>query len=310
MKRSLAILLAVCMLAALLSGCGAAPAEKEKLQIVTTFFPIYDWTKNLLGDRADEVDLIMLLDDGVDMHSFQPSVGDMLKMTECDLLIYVGGESDEWIDEALKANPNPKRTALRLMDVLGERALEEELVEGMEGEAEDTPDEHIWLSLKNAALCCAAIRDALTAVDGEHARSYEAAYAVYASKLETLDAAYQAALDAAPQHTLLVADRFPFRYLVEDYGLDYYAAFSGCSAETEASFATVVFLSDKLNELGLKHICVIETSDGRLAETVIRTAERGDVCVLTLHSMQGAVGGESYLSLMEKNLDVLREALN
>ncbi|MBR5343675.1 MAG: zinc ABC transporter substrate-binding protein [Oscillospiraceae bacterium] len=310
MKRSLAILLAVCMLAALLSGCGAAPAEKDKPQIVTTIFPIYDWTKNLLGDRAEEVDLIMLLDDGVDMHSFQPSVGDMLKMTECDLLIYVGGESDEWIDEALEANPNPKRTALRLMDVLGERALEEELVEGMEGEAEDTPDEHIWLSLKNAALFCAAIRDALTALDGEHARSYEAAYAVYASKLETLDASYQAALDTAPQHTLLVADRFPFRYLVEDYGLDYYAAFSGCSAETEASFATVVFLSDKLNELGLKQICVIETSDGRLADTVIRTAERDDVGVLTLHSMQGAVGGESYLSLMEKNLDVLREALN
>lgn len=310
MKRTLAFLLAVCLLAALLTGCGAAPAEKEKPRIVTTIFPIYDWTKNLLGDRADEVDLIMLLDDGVDMHSFQPSVADMVTLTDCDLVIYVGGESDEWIEEALDSNPNPKRAELRLMDALGGRTLTEEMVEGMEGEAEDTPDEHIWLSLTNAGLCCEAIRDALVRLDGEHARSYEAACAVYASKLEALDSNYRAALEAAPKHTLLFADRFPFRYLTEDYGLDYYAAFSGCSAETEASFATVVFLAGKLNELGLKHICVIETSDGRLADTVIRTAERADVGVLTLCSMQGSVGDESYLSLMEKNLDVLKEALN
>ena len=150
----------------------------------------------------------------------------------------------------------------------------------------------------------------LRKMDGEHARSYEAALAVYDAKLELLDADYRAAVETAAHHTLLVADRFPFRYLTEDYGLDYYAAFTGCSADTEASFATVIFLADKLNELGLKHICQIETSDGRLADTVKRTAEREDLGILTLHSMQGAVGEESYLSLMAKNLDVLKEALS
>ncbi len=308
MKRTLALLLALMML--LLAACSAAPAQREKPQIVTTIFPIYDWTKQLLGDRAEAVDLVLLLDDGVDMHSFQPSVADLLLLTDCDLLIYVGGESDEWIDEALQDNPNPKRSVLRLMDVLGERALEEELVEGMEGEAEETPDEHVWLSLNNARLFCTAISDMLRKMDGEHARSYEAALAVYDAKLELLDADYRAAVETAAHHTLLVADRFPFRYLTEDYGLDYYAAFTGCSADTEASFATVIFLADKLNELGLKHICQIETSDGRLADTVKRTAEREDLGILTLHSMQGAVGEESYLSLMAKNLDVLKEALS
>lgn len=308
MKRTLALLLALTML--LLAACSAAPAQREKPQIVTTIFPIYDWTRQLLGDRAEAVDLVLLLDDGVDIHSFQPSVADLLLLTDCDLLIYVGGESDAWIDEALRDNPNPKRSVLRLMDVLGERALQEELVEGMEGEAEETPDEHVWLSLKNARLFCTAISDMLRKMDGEHARSYEAAFAVYDAKLELLDADYRAAVETAAHHTLLVADRFPFRYLTEDYGLDYYAAFTGCSADTEASFATVIFLADKLNELGLKHICQIETSDGRLADTVKRTAEREDLGILTLHSMQGAVGEESYLSLMAKNLDVLKEALS
>ena len=308
MKRTLALLLALTML--LLAACSAAPGQREKPQIVTTIFPIYDWTRQLLGDRAEAVDLVLLLDDGVDMHSFQPSVGDLLLLTDCDLLIYVGGESDAWIDEALQDNPNPKRSVLRLMDVLGERALQEELVEGMEGEAEETPDEHVWLSLNNARMFCTAISDMLRKMDGEHARSYEAALAVYDAKLELLDADYRAAVETAAHHTLLVADRFPFRYLTEDYGLDYYAAFTGCSADTEASFATVIFLADKLNELGLKHICQIETSDGRLADTVKRTAEREDLGILTLHSMQGAVGEESYLSLMAKNLDVLKEALS
>ena len=309
MKRFFALILALLTLA-LLAGCGAAPAEKNVPQIVTTIFPIYDWTKNLLGDRADGTELILLLDDGVDMHSFQPSVSDMITLTGCDLLIYVGGESDAWIDEALAAHPNAERRVVRLMDVLGQRALKEELVEGMEGEAEDTPDEHVWLSLKNAELFCAAIRDALIGLDAEHARSYEAAYAVYETKLEALDAEYRTAADTAPLHTLLFADRFPFRYLTEDYGLGYYAAFAGCSAETEASFATVIFLADRTKELGLKHICQIETSDGRLADAVIRTAGVEGLGVLTLHSMQGAVGGESYLSLMEKNLELMKEALN
>lgn len=310
MKRSISLVLTVCLLAALLCGCGGAPAKREKPQIVTTIFPIWDWTRNLLGDRADEVELVQLLDDGVDMHSFQPSVNDMVLLTDCDLLIYVGGESDAWIDELLRDHPNPKRSVLRLMDALGERALREELVEGMEGESEDVPDEHIWLSLQNARLLCSAISDMLRKMDGEHPRSYEAALAVYDAKLEQLDADYRAALDAAPGHTLIFADRFPFRYLTEDYGLDYYAAFPGCEAETEASFATVIFLAEKADELGVRRLCVIETSDGKLARTVIENCRGGELGTVTLHSMQGAVGDGDYLSLMEQNLNAIKEALS
>ena len=311
MKKTLVLFLAAALLLTSLGGCGSAPAKEEgKLHVVTTIFPLYDWTKNLLGEQADHIRLTMLLDDGVDMHSFQPSVSDMITVSSCDLLIYVGGESDAWITDALTERANPNMIALNLMDVLGDRALEEELVEGMEGEAEDVPDEHIWLSLKNAVILCAAIRDALIELDGEHSRSYEAAYAVYESRLRQLDADYRAAVDGAALHTLLFADRFPFRYLTEDYGLDYYAAFAGCEAETEASFATVIFLAGKADELGLKNVCVIETSDGKLARTVIENTKGGTLGVLTLHSMQGKVGGGDYLSLMEQNLTVLKEALS
>ena len=311
MKRLLALILAAALMLSLLAGCGSAPAEETgELKIVTTIFPLYDWTKNLLGDRAEEVSLTMLLDDGVDMHSFQPAVSDMISVSSCDLLIYVGGESDAWVADALKERANPDMIALNLMDVLGERALQEELVEGMQGEPDDAADEHIWLSLRNAEILCAAIRDALIELDGEHSRAYEAAFAVYDAKLQQLDADYTSAIGAAPHHTLIVADRFPFRYLVEDYGLDYDAAFSGCEAETEASFATVIFLAGKADELGVGNLCVIETSDGKLARTVNENTQKRDLGILTLHSMQGTVGDGDYLSLMEQNLNVLKEALN
>ena len=311
MRRLFSALLAVLLLVSLLAGCAAAPAEEtSRPKIVTTIFPLYDWTKNLLGSRAEEVELIMLLDDGVDMHSFQPSVADMVTVSYCDLLIYVGGESDEWIEDAVAERANPDMIVLDLMEVLGERRLSEELVEGMEGEAEDAPDEHIWLSLRNAELLCGAIRDALIELDGEHRADYESACEAYCAELRALDAAYCEAVHAAPRHTLIFADRFPFRYLTEDYGLDYYAAFSGCSAETEASFATVIFLAGKLDELGLKQLCVIETSDGKLARTVIENTKSRDLGVQTLHSMQGTVGEGDYLSVMEQNLEVIKEALN
>ncbi len=309
MKRILTGVLAALLLLFLLAGCGTGAAKKDGVQIVTTVFPIYDWTKNILGTHTEDIELTMLLQDGVDMHSFQPSVADMVKVSSCDLLIYVGGESDAWIEDALKERANPDMIVLNLMELLGERRLREELVEGMEGEAEDAPDEHIWLSLRNASIFCEAIRDALIRLDDTHAADYEHACAAYTDKLAALDEDYVEATEAAELETLIVADRFPFRYLVEDYGLDYYAAFAGCSADTEASFATVIFLAGKADELGVKNLCVIETSDGKLARTVAENAQ-GDLGVLTLHSMQGAVGEADYLALMTQNLQVLKEALN
>lgn len=308
MKRTISIMLTACLLLGLLSGCAGLPAAASgKPSVVVTIYPVYDWVRNLLGERAADFDLLLLLDEGVDMHSFQPSVQDMVAVADADLLIYIGGESDEWIDE-VEANKDTQRR-LSLLEALGGAALEEELAEGMQGEADGATDEHVWLSPKRARVLCGALHEALAALAPEEGRYLDAAWAAYDARLAALDEAYETALAAAAGDTLLVADRFPFRYLAEDYGLNYYAAFPGCEAETEASFQTVSFLAGKLDELGIKTVLVLETGDGRLAETVIAASRDRDQVVRTLHSLQGASGGKSYLTIMEENLDVLREAL-
>ncbi|MCR5664754.1 MAG: metal ABC transporter substrate-binding protein [Oscillospiraceae bacterium] len=308
MKRFLCAALAALLLFSL-AACGTGEKKDRPFTVVATIFPLYDWTRCLLGERAGTTELKLLLDGGVDMHSFQPTVNDIIAVTDCDVLIYVGGESDEWIEKALKDSAKPGQIRVNLLSLLGPDALQEELREGMEGENDGASDEHIWLSPRLARRLCGLISDALREADPEHAAVYEAAFADYDALLARLDADYAAAVESASGRTLLFADRFPFRYLTEDYGLDYYAAFAGCSSETQASFSTVIFLANKLDELGLDCVCVIENSDGKLARQVIESSARTDRRILTLHSMQGAVNGESYLSLMEKNLAVLKEAL-
>ena len=309
MKRLLCLVLAGCLLAAALAGCGGAPAENggEKPRVVVTIYPVCDWARNLLSGCPDACALQLLLKEGVDMHSFQPSVQDMVAVADCDLLIYVGGESDKWIDEVEPNNAAQRR--LSLLAVLGAAALDEELAEGMQGEADGAPDEHVWLSPKRARVLCEAIREALRDLDGVDERALDAAWAAYDAKLAALDAEYGAVIGSAAGDTVLVADRFPFRYLAEDYGLKYYAAFPGCEAETEASFQTVSFLAGKLDELGLKTVLVIESGDGRLAGTVIAASADTDRTVRVLHSLQGPSGGKDYLTVMRENLEVLKEAL-
>ncbi len=315
-RRILAALLCAALLLACLAACSAQrtpdDAQGDKLRVVAVIFPAYDWAREVLGAQADNVELTLLLDGGVDLHSYQPTAADLLKLTTCDLLLYVGGESDDWVRDALREAANPDLTAISLLDTIGDAAKTEETVEGMHAEAEDEPelDEHVWLSLRNARVCVDAIADALAALDGEHADVYAANAAAYGEKLAALDAAYQAAVDGAAQRTLLFADRFPFRYLTDDYGLRYYAAFPGCSAETEASFETIAFLAEKVDELGLRAVLVIDGGDRRIAETVVRSTKTRDQQILTLDSMQSA-GADSapYLAVMESNLAVLRTAL-
>ena len=286
MKKRFLIILSA--LALLLSGC-AQPQSHKKLQVVAAIFPEYDWVRQIVGDD-DSVELTLLVDDGVDPHSFQPAVSDMVTAANCDLLIYGGGESDQWLTKLEATNPN--RETLVLLPLLGAQAHREEVVEGMEaheeGEAEDDAemDEHVWLSLRNASLFCQAITDALCCLNPGKADTYRANLAAYQQQLDALD---------------------------NDYNLNYYAAFPGCSAETGASFETVVFLSDKVKELGLNALLVTESSDGRMAKTVAQNAGSPDMPVLTLNSMQ-SVSGESaksldYLTVMSENLRVLKQAL-
>lgn len=321
MKKILALLLALWIPAAVLSGCVPQDdsAASNKLNIVTTIFPAYDWVREILGDETDRAEITTLLDSGVDLHSYQPTVDDIVKISDCDLFLYVGGESDGWVDDALKNAPNKDRKVIRLLDVLGDSAKAEETVEGMQEEEhgheeEAEYDEHIWLSLKNAQMLVAAISEVLQESDPARKDTYAANAAAYVEKLSALDGEYRAAVDSGKYKTLLFGDRFPFRYLADDYGLDYYAAFPGCSAETEASFETVSFLAGKMDALGLPCVLTIEGTQHKIAETVVQNTAQKNQQILTMDSMQAvtandAASGVSYLSIMEKNLSVLKKAL-
>ena len=328
MRNKISIIIAVLFVTASLCACGASAAaagndsESGKLSIVTTIFPEYDWVKNILGENPAGAELTLLLDNGVDLHSYQPTATDILKISNCDIFIYVGGESDKWVDDALMEAVNKDMIVIDLLDELGDAVKEEELVEGMEGEEEEEEceedeeeegpeyDEHVWLSLRNAQILCSSIEKALEKADPSNAALYKSNCDAYNAKLDALDKEYTAAVAAGNKDTLLFADRFPFRYMTDDYGLKYYAAFVGCSAESEASFETVVFLSKKVDELGLNNVCVIESSDGRIAETVIANTEAKNAGVLMMDSLQAEVPENTgYYEVMQKNLDVLKEAL-
>ena len=503
MKKIITLVLALAMAVSLFTGCGkknnaeTGESDPNKLSVVTTIFPEYDWVKEILGGKAESTDLTMLLDNGVDLHSYQPTADDIVKISDCDLFIYVGGESDEWVKNVLKNAVNKKMKVINLLEMLGDSVKTEEIVEGMQedghghshdeqlteddirdrslsdfagawkslhpyllngdldkfcqhraeededssttkdtylekykaswqcdaekisingntitftyadgktvsaeytyagyqpklddegkissvryqfettsadapkyvqfndhghepGEAEhfhiyfgndgfdalmsgktnpffvkdalsaedildelmghdhgEEKDEHVWLSLKNAQTLCVTLADALCAIDPDNKNTYIANAAAYRDKLAALDADYKAAVDGAAHKTVLFGDRFPFRYLVDDYGLRYYAAFAGCSAETEASFETVSFLAKKVDELGLPCVLTIEGAQHRIAETIVQNTAGKNQKVLTMDSMQSTTSkdvasGATYLSVMEKNLSVLKEAL-
>ena len=305
----------------LLGGCSSAPQTEtnDRLQIITTIFPEYDWVMNVLGENPGEAEVTLLLDNGVDLHSYQPNAEDILKISTCDVFIYIGGESDAWVDDALKNALNEDMIVINLLDSLGDTVKEEEHVEGMQEEhdhEEDAEyDEHVWLSLRNAEVLTGVIANALGSADPDNADSYRANAEAYITELQALDAEYTAMAEGAERKTLLFGDRFPFRYLTDDYGMDYYAAFAGCSAETEASFETVVFLAGKVDELSLPAIMTIEGTNHRIAETIRQNTASKDQEILVLDSMQGTTSkdvqnGISYLSIMEKNLEVLKTALN
>lgn len=319
MKKIYAILLSLILTISCLFT-GSALAEEKKLSVVTTIFPIYDWVREIAGGDGP-VELTMLLDSGVDLHSYQPTAQDIVKVSSADLFIYVGGESDEWVEDVLKTALNPDMRVISLVDAMGEDIKIEEEVEGMEAEEEEEEeeeieyDEHVWLSLRNAEKLAQVIADALSEIDPENAERYQANSAAYIEKLAALDAEYAQAIESAAFKTVLFGDRFPFRYLTDDYGLAYYAAFSGCSAESEASFKTIVFLAQKVDELKLPAVLTIEHPQFRIAETIVANTKTKDQKVLSLDSMQGTtsadvLAGATYLRVMESNLQALREALN
>lgn len=327
--------------------------NSNKISIVCTTFPQYDWVKNILGEEAERFNVTLLLDNGVDMHSYQPTVKDIATAGSSDLFIYVGGESDTWVEDALKEAKNKDLKAINLMETLGNSVKEEEVVEGMQEErkslghsheksskekqeqtqkeshensqeingqkeaADEEPeyDEHIWLSIRNADIMVKNIEKAIEQLDSDNAKVYQTNAENYIKKLDTLDKQYANTIQNAKYKAILFGDRFPFRYMADDYDLKYYAAFAGCSAETMAGFETVTFLAKKADELRLPVILTIENSDGRIAEAVKSNTTKKNQKILAMNSLQSVTkeqlaDGITYLQVMQENLSVLSEALN
>ncbi len=319
-KRFLSAILAAALLVTAFAGCSSKSADGKKLKIVATVFPQYDWIKNITSG-VDGIELIMLAGNGADMHSYQPTADDIVTIASCDMFVYVGGESDKWADDVLRQSLNGDMTVVSLLEELGDSVKNEELAEGMQaeddGEAEDEApeaDEHVWLSLRNAEVLTGRISELLQEKDAANAEAYRKNTDEYVKRLEKLDADYKAVCDSSKHKTLLFGDRFPFRYMTDDYGLKYYAAFAGCSSETEASFETVSFLAGKLKELELPCVMTIENSDNKLAQTIIDTAGVSEVGIVALDSLQSvtssdAQNGADYLKTMEENLTALKTAL-
>ena len=299
-------------------------AKDHKISIITTIYPEYAWTKEILGTRTDSVNLTLLIKNGIDLHSYKPTAHDVAKIASADMVIYVGGESDEWIKDALTASPKKGRVEINLMEALGDRVKAEEIVEGMQAEDEHhhehaeehehehhdehaeehkhehhkehaeehehehhdehaevhehhhhdeevENDEHVWLSLKNAEILVKKIAEELSKIDAAHASAYKQNAEAYIAQIQSLDAEYRTAVESAARKTVLFGDRFPFR---DDYGIKYYAAFVGCSAESEASFETIAFLAGKMDSESLPSIFIIENGNDKIAKAVLAASKK------------------------------------
>ena len=330
MKRILTLFLTLALILSL-AAC-AAPGEKAddgKIQIVATLFPYYDFARAIAGGRAD---VTLLLSPGREAHSFEPTPLDAVTISEADVFLHNGGEGEYWVEEMLDAAGEHIAVKARMMDYVD--ALGEEFSEGMQGadahdhdhdhgdhdhesgEAHDSDeieyDEHIWTSPKNAAILCRAVCDAICKADPANEDFYRANCDDYCAQIEALDARFADLCESAPRKLLVFADRFPMLYFCREYGLDYRAAFHGCSGDTEPSLATIKFLIDKVENENIPVVYTIDFGTKKVAAVV---SECTGAAIETIYSMQTVSradfdAGETYLTLMERNYDALRKGLN
>ena len=315
----------------LLTGCAQAEPETpqgeegpDRLQIVTTVFPAYDFARHAAGDLAE---VTLLLPPGMESHSYEPTPADILAVQESDLFICLGGESDAWVDTILSA-VEPQGEILRMMECV--ELLEEETVEGMQAlpghdhDHEEEPadgfavgevvglDEHVWTSPRNAAAITREIGETLAAIDGENAAAYGENAADYAARLDALDGEFEDFFAGVEHPVMVFGDRFPLRYFVERYGIEYYAAFPGCSTQTEPSAATIAFLTEKVETEGIGTVWYIEFSNHLVADSIAEAAGAETALFHTCHNVtqEEMDGGATYVSLMEGNLERLRTAFS
>ncbi len=321
--------------ATLLAASAAPTSAAHPKDVVAATFPVADWARQIVGSHTNDVRVCLLQKGGADLHSYRPSAADVAHIQRCDLFIHVGGESDGWAEPLVERKKKAGQGVLNFMETLRDSVKAEEIVEGMQAEddhdhdhahgtADDHDhddhdhdhdheevenDEHVWLSLRFAVRLVDAMAAQIAALDPAHAADYRANAAAYTAKLRELDARYAQTVAKAARKTVLFADRFPFRYLVEDYGLKYYAAFVGCSAESEASFKTVAFLAAKVDELHLPCVLTLEGSGKKIAETVLRVSRAKGVRIRAVDSLQSGTPRD-YLAAMSANLAVFADALN
>lgn len=331
--RKFKVVLASILIVIMILGGGYAiyffskPSENKK--VIATIFPIYDITREIMGNDDD----VMLLEDtGVDIHSYTPIASDIMSIHKSQLFIYIGGESDEWVGGVLKSSDNPNlKTLCLLEEINGIEESDDNIIQGEEhhheeednhdedaednhGEHEEVHyDEHIWLSLKNAKIMTEKIRDSLSLVFPERKELFKVNANKYLEKLEDLDKEY-AGVCTNKTDTLIIADRFPFIYLTEDYDIKYYACFSGCSTETQASADTISKLIDKINMENADKILVLETSDKSVANSVINDSRcKSGVETLVINSCQSVsakdLNSTSYLDIMQSNLEIIKKVL-
>ena len=319
MKKTLLLILAALLSVSMLSACQAPTDDRKEITVVTTVFAEYDWARQIIGQESG-IHLILLTENGTDLHSYQPTVSDIALLSECDILIHTGGVSDNWIQEALKFSSNQNQVIVRLFDHLTDQ---QKLVEQTQHNHEHHDDhekhsheydEHVWLSLKNAIPFCQAITDALCQKLPQSSNAFRENCARYIKELEELDAQMEAAISAPHIQTVLFADRFPFSYLLHDYGLTCFAAFPGCSSEIEAGFHTVIHLAEQIDMHRLPYVFVLEVSDGRLAEAVIASTAQKNAKILVMDSLQSVSSkdiqsGITYLDRMKHNIEILSLAI-
>ncbi len=333
MKKNVKIIIALAV--AIMVGIGAVlaithkPKDNKKLSIVTTNFPAYDFARAVAGDKAD---IKMLIQPGAELHSFEPSPNDIIDIKNSDLFIYTGGESDEWVEDILTSSNDKQIRSFKLMSAV--ELLEEEEIEGMEEhehehehehsdtdsdehhheheEGEVEYDEHVWTSLRNSQKIISGLAKELGEISSENKDHFEANADSYNQKLAKLDSEFQSIVDSAKRKTLVFGDRFPLRYFVEDYGLEYFAAFPGCSEQTEASNKTIAFLIDKVKSENIPVVLKIEMSSANIAETITKETNTKYLTFNSAHNISADdfKNGKTYADIMESNLEVIREALN
>jgi zinc transport system substrate-binding protein len=310
MKRVSILAVFICICSVVFAGGHKAQPANGKITVTAPIFPPFDFTRAVAGDR---VNLSMLLPPGAESHSFEPTPRDIINVQKSDVFVYIGGESDAWVDRILESMDTSRMKIVRLMDVV--EVVEEEVVEGMqeeEGEEEDAEyDEHIWTSPLNAIRMVRAITDALCEKDAANAQAYRQNSDAFVAELTALDAAFESVVQTAARKTIVFGDRFPFRYFADRYGLSYFAAFPGCSTETEPSAATVAFLIDKIRAERIPVIFHIELSNERMADTIAEETGAQKRLLHAAHniSKRDFDRGVTYLELMTANIAPLREAL-